>query len=453
MLAWITTINEFCLSLLWGPYMLAFFLFVGVYFTLGTGFFQFRYFRLWIRMTCSSLFRKEKKETGSISQFQTLCTALAATVGTGNITGVATALTLGGPGAIFWMWISAAVGMMTSYAENVLTIVHRYKDKNGQYMGGAMLYMERGLSKKSFAVFFSFFCVLASFGMGNMAQMHSISSALSSSFSVPVFVSCLAGGILIAISISGGIRRIAKVTECLVPAMVLLYFAGSFVCLYLQRNALPAAFLSILQSAFSPRSATGGVLGYGVMKAVRIGVSRGVFSNEAGLGTSAAVHAASSVKEPVMQGMWGIFEVFLDTIVVCTLTALVILTSGLYFPGNTLTGVALTAASYSVSLGPFGEYFISVSTIFFAFATVLGWSYFGEQSAVYLFGNGAKKPYRFLYVVFAMLGTLGPMELIWGISDTFNALLAIPNLLTLLLLSPTVFNETKKFLNGPFGVR
>lgn len=453
MAEWILAKNEAVNSFLWGPYMLALFLFTGLLFTVGTGFFQLRHIKLWLRYTFCALFKKEKKQKGCITQLQAMSTALAATVGTGNITGVAAALVTGGPGSVFWMWISAFFGMMTAYAENVLGILYRYRDKNGNYVGGAMVYMEKGLGAKLFAVLFSVFCILASFGMGNMAQMHSVADALRGSFGIPPFWTGLFGAALVAVIISGGLSRIAQVTERLVPLMVVLFFAGSALCLFRCADKILPALRLIFESAFSLRSAAGGAFGYGIARAMRTGVSRGVFSNEAGLGSGVAVHASSSVQEPAIQGMWGIFEVFVDTIVVCTVTALVILTSGVYTPapggGDVLTGVSLTAAAYGVGLGKGGSLFISVSIVFFAFATVLGWSCFGERSVVYLLGIRAVPVYKAVFVAVAALGAWSSMELVWGISDTFNALMAVPNLLTLLLLSGRVFRETRRFMEGP----
>ncbi len=454
MAEWILRQNAALCDFLWGPYMLGLFLFVGLLFSVGTGFFQLRHLRLWFRYTFCALFKKEKAPDGSITQLQALSTALAATVGTGNITGVAAALVTGGPGAIFWMWVSAFLGMMTAYAENVLGILYRYRDAKGHPVGGAMVYMEKGLGSKTFSVLFAVFCILASFGMGNMAQMHSVSTALSDSFGIPPFWTGLCGALLVALVISGGLKRIAGVTERLVPLMVVLFFAGSIFCLFKNAGEIFPAFRLILDSAFQLDAAAGGALGYGILRAMRTGIARGVFSNEAGLGSSVAAHAASTVREPVIQGMWGIFEVFVDTIVVCTLTALVILTSGVYVPAPggeaVLTGVSLTSAAYGAGLGRSGSLFISVSIVFFAFATVLGWSYFGEQSTSYLFGSRAIPVYKAIFILMAAIGAWSSMELVWSISDTFNALMAVPNLITLLFLSGKVFRETKRFANGPF---
>ncbi len=444
-------LTNFCNSVndfLWGPFMLALFLFVGLLFSVGTGFFQIRHFRIWWHHTASSLFRKKEKSTDkkSISQVQALSAVLAATVGTGNITGVAAALVSGGPGAIFWMWISAFLGMMTAYAENVLGILYRRKKQDGTWAGGAMYYMEHGLHLKPLAVLFALFGIPASLGMGNMAQMDSIAAALSESFGVPPLYTAIFGSILVAVCIRGGLKKIVCVTEKLVPFMVILFFLGSGVCLFCHAASIPSVLMRIISDAFSLRAASGGALGYGITKAMRVGISRGVFSNEAGLGTSVSIHASADVKHPCEQGLWGIFEVFVDTILVCTITALVILTSGAYDAFPFLDGVPLTAAAYSITLGQSGSLFISISTVFFAFATILGWSIYGENSVRYLFGKKALPYYKGIYILSASLGALGGMELIWGIADMANGLMAIPNLLALLFLSGQVIKETRAFL-------
>lgn len=429
-------------AVVWGAPGLILILGVGIFLSVRLQFAQFRLLPESFR-TLGRVLRI--KDSGGVSPVQALCTALAATVGTGNLVGVAGALCLGGPGAIFWMWVSAFLGMMTAYAENVLGILFRTRDERGNPEGGAMLYMEKGLRFRPFAVLFSFFCMLASFGMGNMAQMQAVSEAATTLLPVPpVFVGIL-GAALLFILLRGGFSRIVRATETLVPFMVILFFSGSLYCLATHAAALPSAFRLIFSSAFSARGAAGGVLGYTVSKAVRVGISRGVFSNEAGLGSGVSVYASSETQEPCISGMWGMFAVFVDTIVVCTLTALVILTSGVYDAGASLSGASLTAAAFGAGLGAFGSAFISVSTIFFAFATVLGWSVFGARSFSYLFGTRRLPLYRFFYILSAFLGALGSMELVWGISDVFNALMALPNLMTLILLSPLVFRETRRF--------
>ncbi len=453
----------------WGPAMLAAFLAVGLLFTLGTHALQYRYFRLWMKVTLGSIFtprsRRGKRSSASspserslhISPFASMCTALAATMGTGNIVGVATALTAGGPGAIFWMWISSFLGMATIYGENLLGSKYRYRDTNGQWLGGPMAYIDRGLGKPFhfLAVLFAFFCLTASLGMGNMAQANSIAEGLQDAFGFsPVFTAaCLT--VLLSFVILGSLQRISAVTSRIVPFMSLLYLGGCLFALIMQAHRIPAAFLLILQEACSLRAAGSGVLGYGVMTALRIGISRGVFSNEAGLGSSVFAHTASSIQDPAEQGMWGIFEVFADTIIVCTLTALVILTSDSYDFNACLqaiqnglepvSGIVLTGHAFAENI-PFGRQFLGFCILLFAFATMAGWSYFGSSCARYLFGTKGILPYQFLYLCFAFLGCVTSLTTVWEISDTCNGLMALPNLLAITLLSREVFRETDDYL-------
>ncbi|MGN0242938.1 MAG: alanine/glycine:cation symporter family protein [Lachnospiraceae bacterium] len=451
-------------SILWGPAMLLFFLAVGLLFSIRTRFFQLFHIRDWLENTLFAMMkRKEVRKTDektAISQFQSLCTALAATLGTGNIAGVATAIVTGGPGSIFWMWVSAVLGSMTNFAEKTLGVHYRYKNRNGEWTGGPMIYMEKGLHSKIMAILFSFFCIVASLGIGNMSQSNSVSTALESSCQIPASMTGIVLLILIAFVIMGGVKRIASLTEKLVPFMALLYTAGALVAIGMHINRVPSAFHSIITEAFRFSSVGGGVLGYGMNVAVRKGISRGVFSNEAGLGSSVMIHSASDVKEPVIQGMWGILEVFIDTIVMCTLTALVILTSGVYEQkqclldmsvGNeVLNGVPLTAASFEQSFGTFGGVFISISVVLFAFSTIVGWSFYGCKAVEYLFGFKAIQIYKIVYLISIYLGAVMKIELVWNISDAFNACMAIPNLIALTLLSDQViemFHAYKKNRN------
>ncbi len=463
---WITAVNEQVSRFVWGPAMLFCFLAVGLWFTVGTGFFQLTQFRRWMRCTILACFRDRSvtktSDSHSISQFQSLCTVLAATTGTGNIAGIAAAITVGGPGAVFWMWLSSLLGMMTSYAENVLGIRYRYRNQNGEWEGGAMVYMERGLRCRWLALLFALFCMLASFGVGNMAQANSIAAALQASFHIPPVLTAVATALLLGIVVMGGIQRIARVTEKVVPFMSLFYIAGTLAVIISHIHALPAVLGTIFKEAFRLRAGLGGVAGYGMMTAMRTGISRGVFTNEAGLGSSVIVHAASDVKEPAVQGMWGIFEVFIDTIVVCTLTALAILTSGVYdqslYAGALGSaafdllpnGAALTGEAFATVFGSFGGSFVSISVTLFAFSTLIGWSYYGEKAAVYLFGKKVSAPYQVLFSVVSALGCLAGLQLVWDLSDTFNGLMAIPNLAALCLLNRQVFSITEEYLkNNP----
>ena len=459
MIQYIESINKFLNNFIWGKGMLAIFLFVGIMFTIRTGFFQFTRWRLWLGQTLGAMFRDRKvmktKDKHSISQFQSFCTALAATLGTGNITGVAAALIVGGPGAIFWMWVSAFLGMMTIYAENLLGIKYRYKNEKGRWVGGAMVYMERGLGCKWLAVLFAVFCIFASFGMGNMVQANAVASGLKETFSIPPLVTALGVMTVTTLVLLGGMKRIAAVTEKLVPFMAAFYMLGGIYILFINRQMLPEALAMICKEAFQLPAVGGGVIGYGMQRAVKIGIARGVISNEAGLGSSVMAHAASDVDSAPVQGMWGMVEVFIDTIVVCTVTALVVLTSGVYnkelylyniahgienIDGTTLTGMAFSTAI------PNGDKFLVIATVLFAFATIVGWAYFGERTADYLFGEKSAFIYKIVYILVLFPGCIIAPTLVWEIADTFNGLMALPNLLTLILLSGEVIVITRRYL-------
>ncbi len=460
----VTKVNGVLNNFIWGPVMLVFFLAVGLMFTLRTKVFQISHFKYWIDVTFLQLFRKDAShvrktdDKHAISQFQSLCTALAATIGVGNISGVAVALALGGPGAIFWMWLSAFLGMMTNYAENTLGIKYRYKNEKGDWIGGAMIYIEKGLGWKWLAVIFSVFCVLASFGIGNMSQGNEIANGLYNSFSVPKWLTALIVMLLAGLVIVGGIKRIASVTEKLVPFMAVTYILGALIIILVNASAVPAAFGAIFGNAFNFASMGGGVAGFTVMIAMKRGISRGVFSNEAGLGSSVMVHSASNVKEPVVQGMWGIFEVFADTILVCTMTALTILTSGVYdyheyaqyvgssLPDHLKSGVALTASAFESVFGSAGGAFISIAVMLFAFSTILGWSYYGERGIEYLFGLKAVPVYKLVFILIIFLGCNASLSLVVDISDTFNGFMALPNLIAITLLSGQVIEMTKEYI-------
>lgn len=451
---YISSVNQLLNTVLWGRGMLLCFLAVGLLFTVGTRFFQVRWFSQWMRVTIGSIFSRKapRKELAahSITPFQALSTALAAAIGTGNIVGVAIAISTGGPGAIFWMWASAFLGMMTSFAEKTLGIRYRYKDIKNRWVGGAMVYMEKGLHCKWMALLFAALCIPVSFGMGNLSQSNSMAQALSKTFGIPPFVTGAVAAVLIGIILLGGIKRIAGVTEKLVPIMAVLYLAAGCIVIFLNARRLPQAVGAIFSEAFSLRSALGGAAGYGMARALRTGVSMGVFSNEAGLGTSVIVHCDAEVKEPVEQGMWGIFEVFADTLVCCTVTALAILTSGAWSPSSPLSGTALCAAAFSTAFGAAGETFITVSIVLFAFATLIGWSYYGERAVCYLLGDRAVPYYKILFSAIVLLGSTVKMELAWSLSDTFNALLAIPNLIAITILSREVLQMTGDYVHRVF---
>ncbi len=458
----ISDINSVINGFVWGPVMLVFFLLVGFMFTVRTGFFQITHIKEWLDTTILSVFKKQKssvlktKDQHSISQFQSMCTALAATIGVGNISGVAVALALGGPGAIFWMWVSAFLGMMTSFAENTLAIKYRYRNDKGKWVGGAMVYMERGLGCRWLALLFCFFCLLASFGIGNMSQSNEIANGLRNSFGIPSEVTAIVIMAFVGMALLGGIKRIASITEKIVPFMAITYIVGALIVIFSNASMIPAAFAAIFSHAFNFSSVGGGVAGFAIMTALKQGVSRGVFSNEAGLGSAVMVHATSDVKEPTTQGMWGIFEVFADTLAVCTMTALTILTSGVYdvteyakyagsdLPAHLKSGVALTSAAFESVFGSFGGQFISISVAMFALSTILGWSFYGERAAEYLFGAKAIPVYKIIFVLIIFVGCNVSLDLVIGISDTFNGLMALPNLITITILSGEVIAITNE---------
>lgn len=441
-------INDKVNGIVWGVPMLVLILFAGIFFSVKTNFFQVVKVKLWLNSTLFAIFKDKRvtksKDEKSISQFQALSTALAGTIGTGNIVGVSTAIVMGGPGAVFWMWISAFFGMMTNYAENVLGIHYRYKNEKGDWIGGPMVYLERGLGKKWLAVMFSIFCVLASFGIGNMTQANGIASAINSTFNIPTFVVGVVLATFVALVIVGGIKRIGRVTEKIVPFMALFYILGGIILIAINMRNVPAAFGTIFSNAFSFKSVSGGVGGYIIMNAIRFGVARGVFSNEAGLGSSVMVHSASNVKEPVEQGMWGVFEVFADTMVVCTITALCILTTGALDTGK--VGIQLAMEAFN-NLGTFGGTFVSIAIVFFAFSTILGWSYYGERGLEYLVGIKYLPIYKVVFILMVVVGCTAELTLVWNISDTFNGLMAIPNLIGILFLSNKVISITNEYLN------
>lgn len=566
----VAKVNGAVNGVVWGIPMLVLIIGTGIFMSVRTEFFQITRIKTWANETFLAIFKKKSvtktEEKKAITQFQALSTALAATIGTGNIAGVATAVCIGGPGAVFWMWLSALFGMMTSFSENVLGIYFRKKNEHGEWSGGAMYYLEEGLKEKKglrhiakpLSVMFAIFCVMASFGIGNMAQSNSISSAMQSNFNIPTVVTGVVLAVIAALVVLGGIKRIAMVTEKLVPFMAIFYIAGCLIIFVMNFRHIPYVFLSIFKSAFSFSAVAGGVGGYIIKRAVTMGFKRGVFSNEAGLGSSVMVNCASDVKEPVIQGMWGIFEVFFDTIIVCTLTAFVILSSpansvsfeealnnvstqpqyftinytdgetnlidsdinpkyivasddaeegtyteysaktvyGQEFPvkilnssnvsgendftfanvmelkgiqakdanGNHLTnengdpiigsieitevnGVPLVTYAFSQRLGSVSGKILAVAILLFAFSTTLGWSFYGTKALEYLLGTKATIVYKIIFVLFIVVGCTMKLGLAWDISDTFNGLMALPNLIGILSLSGIVVAITKNYIH------
>lgn len=437
-------INGIINGLVWGPYMLVLLVGTGIFFSFRTNFLQVRKFIYTMSNTLMKIFHKDDSALdGDITPFQALATALAATIGTGNIAGVATAIALGGPGAIFWMWVSAFFGMMTKYAEVVLAVHYREKNQEGNWVGGPMYYISNGLNMKWLGIVFSIFGALAAFGIGNMVQSNSVAAAMESSFNIPPIATGLILAVGAGLVILGGIKRIALVTEKIVPIMAVFYIIGALVILILNFSGIPTAFGLIFSSAFSPKAAVGGFAGATVMQAMTRGIARGVFSNEAGLGSAPIAHAAARTDHPVRQALWGIFEVFADTLVICTLTALTILSTGVWDSG--ITGAALTTEAFNVGLPGSGGIIVAIGILFFAFSTILSWAYYGEKCAEHIFGSKINKVYRYIWIPLIVVGAIGNLELIWDVADTLNGLMAIPNLVGLLGLSGLVIKLTKEF--------
>lgn len=430
----IERINSFINGIVWGPVMLLAFLGIGLFFSIKLKFFQLCHFKTWWRETFGSLLCKSNKKSRQegISSFQAVSTALAGSIGTGNIVGVASALMIGGAGSIFWMWAAAFLGMATVYAENVLGVLYRER-KNGRWVGGPMYYISDGMGCKSLAVIFSILCMASAMGMGNMTQANSLSGALAGTFGIDVHVSGAIVAAATAFVVIGGINRIAALTEKLVPAMALIYIAASLTVILINIERVPEALISIFRGAFDIRSAAGGFSGCAAAAAIKAGVSRGVFSNEAGLGSSPIVHAAADTDSPERQGMWGMFQVFADTIVMCTLMALCILTVCPEL--RAADSVSLSTKAFEISLGAPGRIFISVSIVLFAFATLISWCYYGERALEYLGGEKYVFIYRLIYAAFAYIGSVMSISLVWDISDTLNGLMAVPNLIALIVLS------------------
>ena len=460
MLQIIETINTAVNNFIWGvPAMVCIFG-VGLYLSIRTGFLQIRKFPYAIRTTLGRIFRKRSASDGAITPFQAVCTALAATVGTGNIAGVAGAIAIGGPGAIFWMWVSALFGMCTKFAEVTLAVHFREINANGELVGGPMYYIKNGLGKKWnwLAYLFAAFGVLTVFGTGNATQVNTITTAINSALlnyniisESAVSTSNLIIGIVIAILIAmillGGIKRIGQVTEKLVPFMALLYILLGLGVILLNIQNVPSVFVSIFKGAFQPSAVTGGIIG-SMFLSIKKGVSRGIFSNEAGLGTGSIAHACADTKKPVKQGMFGIFEVFTDTIVICTLTALVILCSSVPITYGEAAGAELTILGFTSTYGNWVSIFTAVAMCCFAFSTALGWGLYGARCIEFLFSEKVIKPFMVVYALIAILGATANLGLMWNIAETFNGLMAIPNLIALFLLSGTVVRLTKEYFAG-----
>lgn len=450
MLELITSINSAVNNFIWGVPAMICIIGVGLYLSFRTGFIQIRKFPYAIKTTLGRMFSKRDAADGAMTPFQAVCTALAATVGTGNIAGVAGAVAIGGPGAVFWMWVSAFLGMCTKFSEVTLAVHFREKNAHGDYVGGPMYYIKNGLGKnwQWLAVLFSAFGVLTVFGTGNATQANTITTAINSALQnyglisadqtsisnavIGIIITVLVGMVLL-----GGVKRIGRVTEKLVPFMAVLYIILALGVVFMNAERIPSVFQSILSGAFQPSAVTGGVVGSFFMS-MKKGVSRGIFSNEAGLGTGSIAHACADTRKPVKQGLFGIFEVFTDTIVICTLTALVILCSGVPIIYGTDAGAELTISGFTATYGNWVSIFTAVAMCCFAFSTIIGWGLYGARCIEFLFSEKVIKPFMVVYSLVAILGATVDLGLLWSIAETFNGLMSIPNLIALFLLSGTV---------------
>lgn len=456
MIQTIENINGAVNSFIWGVPAMICIIGVGLILSVRTNFIQIRKFGHALKMTIGRIFDKTEASDGSMTPFQAVCTALAATVGTGNIAGVAGAIAIGGPGAVFWMWISALLGMCTKFSEVTLAVHFREKNKHGDYVGGPMYYIKNGLGKNWMwlAYLFAAFGVLTVFGTGNATQVNTITTAINSALlnynliggSSVKTVSLVIGiiiTVLVAAVLLGGIKRIGKVTEKLVPFMAVLYIVLALGVVILNIETVPAVLQSIFAGAFNPSAFTGGIIG-SFFLSMKKGVSRGIFSNEAGLGTGSIAHACADTEKPIHQGLFGIFEVFADTIVICTLTALTILCSGVSINYGVDAGAELTISGFVSTYGSWISIFTAIALCCFAFSTILGWGLYGARCIEFIFGEKVIKPFMVVYALIAIVGATADLGLIWGIADTFNGLMAIPNLIALFLLSGTVVKLMKE---------
>ncbi len=432
----------------WGPWLLIpLLLLTGLFLTIRLRGLQFT--ELWHSLWLALVVRKEHDAEGDISHFEALMTALAATVGTGNIVGVATAIAMGGPGALFWMWMTGLVGMATKYSEAILSVRYRVTDQRGEQSGGPMYYLSRGVKPaplgKVLGFLFALFAAFAAFGIGNMVQSNSVSHAIETSFNVPTWITGLVIAVLAGAVILGGIRSIGRFTGVFVPVMIVAYMLGSGAVILLNIRNVPEAFVLIFSQAFSGTAATGGFLGATLAAGIRYGVARGIFSNESGLGSAGIAAAAAQTREPARQAMVSMTQTFIDTIVVCTFTGVALICTGAWTSGE--NGVALTQHAFRTGLpGQWGGWIVAVSLSLFAFSTILGWSYYGEKSCEFLLGSWSILPYRILFVIATFFGAIKSLDFVWGLSDVMNGLMAIPNLIGLLLLSGVIVSETRGYL-------
>lgn len=460
MLAMIESINSAVNNFIWGVPAMICIIGVGLYLSIRTNFLQIRKFPYAMKITLGRMLKKREASDGALTPFQAVCTALAATVGTGNVAGVAGAIAIGGPGAVFWMWISALLGMCTKFSEVTLAVHFRERNKEGDYVGGPMYYIKNGLKKHWhwLAYLFSAFGVLTVFGTGNATQVNTITTAIDSALynynllsedgaATLNLVIGIVLAVLIALILLGGIKRIGQVTEKLVPFMAIMYILLAVGVVVVHIGSIPTVFSSIIRGAFDPAAVTGGAVGSFFMS-MKKGVSRGIFSNEAGLGTGSIAHACADTRKPVKQGFFGIFEVFVDTIVICTLTALVILCSGVPVGYGAAAGAELTISGFTSVYGGWVSIFTAVAMCCFAFSTIIGWGLYGTRCIEFLFGSRANKPFMLLYSLVAIVGATMNLGLMWSIAETFNGLMVIPNLIAVFLLSGVVVKMVKDYFNG-----
>lgn len=460
MLAMIESINSAVNNFIWGVPAMICIIGVGLYLSIRTNFLQIRKFPYAMKITLGRMLKKREASDGALTPFQAVCTALAATVGTGNVAGVAGAIAIGGPGAIFWMWISALLGMCTKFSEVTLAVHFRERNKDGDYVGGPMYYIKNGLKKHWhwLAYLFSAFGVLTVFGTGNATQVNTITTAIDSALynynlisedgaaTLNLIIGIVLAG-LIALILLGGIKRIGQVTEKLVPFMAIMYILLALGVIVVHVGAVPAVFSAIIRGAFDPAAVTGGAVGSFFMS-MKKGVSRGIFSNEAGLGTGSIAHACADTRKPVKQGFFGIFEVFIDTIVICTLTALVILCSDVPVGYGAAAGAELTISGFTSVYGGWVSIFTAVAMCCFAFSTIIGWGLYGTRCIEFLFGSKANKPFMLVYSLVAIVGATMNLGLMWSIAETFNGLMVIPNLIAVFLLSGVVVKMVKDYFAG-----
>lgn len=446
----IAKINGIINGFVWGPVMLTLLVGTGIFLSIRTGFLQITQIPLWVKHTFGSLAKKQDADD-NITPFQAASTALASTVGTGNIAGVTTAIVAGGPGALFWMWFAAFFGMVTKYSEVILAVHYRVKDDQGHHHGGPMYYISKGANLPWLGSIFAAFAALACFGAGNMTQTNAMAAVVYQNFGIPKIITGIVVVALTAIIIIGGIRRIATVTEKLVPVMCVIYLVAGIIILALNLDKIPHAFQRIFSEAFNLKQVGAGFMGYSIMIAMKFGFARGVFSNEAGLGTAPMAHGASNSKNPIEQGLWGIFEVLIDTFFVCTLTGLMAIIFLEANQGTKLNGAELISAFFGANLGHAGSIILTVSLILFAFSTFVGWSHYGVVALGYLTKRNkiASYAYRIIFLIIGIIGAVAQLDLIWSIADTLNGLMAIPNLIGLLILSPKVAKLTRDYLKDP----